>query len=230
MKLLAEGLKQLCAADKTTAFFIHNRYKEIVDALEFYVLEIERFNSAYGLVKADGRDALIVKHILDSLAPLGHIARFLDIERTSCGKALADIGSGAGLPGIPLAICMPEIQVTLIERMGKRAGFLQNTCAVLASSFPRLQVEEIALENALPFRFDCLVLRALSPLENSFAAKLVRLLKKNREQNGVIAAYKGRHETALAELDRLSGFSTELIPISVPFLNEERCLAVIRHT
>ena len=238
MELLAEGLKQLCAADKTSAVLLESRREEIAGALNLYISEIERFNAAYGLVKADNRDTLIVKHILDSLAPLGHIVRLMENPAGSesvslAGKALADIGSGAGLPGIPLAICMPGIQVTLVERMGRRAGFLRSSCAMLASAFAsldlsHLNVEEIELEKAPPARFDCVVLRAVSPLENTITAALARLLKKNPEQSGIIAAYKGKHKTARAELDSLADFTTELIPLSVPFLDEERCLAVIR--
>ncbi|MCL1812939.1 MAG: class I SAM-dependent methyltransferase [Treponema sp.] len=228
MKLLGEGLKQICAADKTAACLIENRFEEITEALQLYINEIERFNAAYGLVKADDRDTLIIKHILDSLAPLGHIANFLGMEDKT-EKTLADAGSGAGLPGIPLAICLSKMNVTLIERMGRRSGFLRNVCAVLVSAFPgpefpRITVEEMELEKTLPGRFNCLVLRALSPLENTFVAKLARLLDKG----GIIAAYKGKQTIAQAELNSLKGYTTELIPLTVPFLNEERCLAVIR--
>ncbi|MCL1928243.1 MAG: 16S rRNA (guanine(527)-N(7))-methyltransferase RsmG [Treponema sp.] len=228
MKLLDEGLKQICAADKTAACLIENRYEQITGALQLYINEIERFNTAYGLVKTDNRDTLIVKHILDSLVPLGHIANFLEAKDKTV-KALADAGSGAGLPGIPLAICLPTVQVSLIERMGRRAGFLRNTCAVLSSAFPglelsRITVEEIELEKAFPLQFDCLVLRALSALDDAFVAKLIKLLA----QDGTIAAYKGKQTTAQAELDSLSGCTAELIPLTVPFLDEERCLAMIR--
>ena len=233
MKLLAEGLNQICAVDKTAAFFIKTRFNDIFGALQLYIEEIERFNPAYGLVKADDRETLIVKHILDSLAPLGHIAGLLGIAAGSPGhpgkgKTLADAGSGAGLPGIPLAVCLPDIQVTLIERMGRRAGFLRNTAAVLNAAFPGLElsrvlVEEAEWEKIAQHQFDCLVLRALSPLDNGFAAGLARLLKKG----GAIAAYKGKHGTAQKELNSLSG-QTELIPLAVPFLGEERCLVLIR--
>ena len=235
MKLLEDGLKQLAAADKA-ASFINDRFDEITGALQLYINEIERFNSAYGLVKADSREILIVKHILDSLAPLGHIADLLHINSDAVsGKTLADVGSGAGLPGIPLAICLQTIHIALIERMGRRAGFLRNTIAVLASAFSGLDLLRITVEEkeweGSPNQFDCIVLRALHPLDSNFAAKLARLLAPG----GAIAAYKGRHQTAQTELDSLhgqsglTGFTTELIPITVPFLNEERCLAVIRH-
>ena len=229
MKLLYEGLKQLAAGDTTTAIFFEKRFDEIAGALEIYIHEIERFNDAYGLVKADSRETLIVKHILDSLAPLGHIANFLHAyDPAVSGKTLADIGSGAGLPGIPLAIYLDGIQVSLIEKMGRRAGFLRNTAAVLASAFPglalsRINVEEIEWERA-PGRFDLLVLRALSPLDNDYVTKLARLLAPG----GTIAAYKGKYNTAQTELDSIVGFTTELFPINVPCLDEQRCLAVVR--
>ena len=237
MKLLAKGLEQICA-DKTAGYFIRGeslipRLTEITGLLERYLDEIERFNPIYGLVKAADREELIVKHILDSLAPLGHIVMLMGGEDVLLEKEIADLGSGAGLPGIPLAICLPEIHFTLIERMARRAGFLQSTLAALGIT--NATVEEIELEKTRPARFDLLVLRALSPLTPVFAAKLIRLLKPPQQPvngmpvpGGVIAAYKGRHETAKSELDSLSNFTTELIPLSVPFLDEQRCLAVIR--
>ena len=234
MDFLKEGLKQICLADKTAALFIEPRIAEITELLVRYVNETERFNSVYGLVKADNRDTLIVKHILDSIAPLGHIIELFgrDATRDGCkgfpAKIAADIGSGAGLPGIPLAICLPHLCITLIERMGRRAGFLRNTCAVLAAmpgGLKNILVDETELEKARG-SFDLIVFRALSSLTPDFTAKLFRLCKPG----GIIAAYKGKHDTAKAELAGLSRqlFTTELIPVTVPFLDEERCLAAIK--
>ena len=69
--------------------------------LQKYMDEIELFNEAYGLVKVQNKQELYVKHILDSLAPLEILIQ--NMPDTEC--SIADIGSGAGLPGIPLAIC-----------------------------------------------------------------------------------------------------------------------------
>ena len=241
MKLLVRGLEQICNADKTAASLVKARLPEITGTLDRYIDEIERFNSAYGLVKVTGRDELIVKHVLDSLAPLGHIARLLEKETpidsqfiSLAGKTLADLGSGAGFPGIPLAVCMPQLKVVLIERMRRRADFLRNTAAVLksavsGSNLVNVAVEETELER-VSGAFDLVTFRALSPLAPAFVSVLARFCKSSHGslKNGVIAAYKGKYETASAELEGLAAYTTELVPLEVPFLDEERCLALIR--
>ena len=230
MNLLIEGIKQICNADKTAASLIENRFDDIVESLTGYMHEIERFNAAYGLVKIKTREELIVKHVLDSLTPLGHLCRLLKFtEKKGLSGKAADIGSGGGFPGLPLAVCLPELHFTLIERMGKRTGFLRNVIAVLGLS-SRIMVQEIELENALPSQFDLVVLRAVSPLTPQFVKLLSRLLKSpdgRAVPGGVITAYKGREETTQAELDNLQGYTARLIPLTVPFLDEQRCLAVI---
>ena len=198
--------------------------------LQKYMDEIELFNDAYGLVKAASRQELYVKHILDSLAPLEIIIQ--NMPDTVC--SIADIGSGAGLPGIPLAICLPAFtapgsgvhKFTLIERMGRRAGFLYNCISVLGLS--NACVEEADFEKAGPARFDIAVFRALKPLGPDFLKKVIRLLKPG----GFLAAWKGRYKKAREEMleveKSLSGLKWEIIPLKVPSLEEERHLVLIR--
>ncbi|MDR2094507.1 MAG: 16S rRNA (guanine(527)-N(7))-methyltransferase RsmG [Treponema sp.] len=205
----------------------------IAGLLNRYLAEIELFNRAYGLVKAAGSCEIVVKHILDSLAPVDIIGRIAE-ERcmgkggAEAGRALdypaiADVGSGAGLPGIPLAIALPGYRFTLIERMGRRAGFLLNTLAVLG--LPNVQLEEIELEQAAPGRFDVIVFRAVKPLDNNLFTELVRLLAPG----GILAAYKGLKDKALEELRLVENRTArwELIPLEVPFLDEERHLLIM---
>jgi 16S rRNA (guanine527-N7)-methyltransferase len=200
--------------------------------LSKYIEEIERFNPAYGLVKVRDRREFIVKHILDSLAPLDIISRQLKAapgRPPDAGRipAVADAGSGAGLPGIPLAIALPGARFTLIERMGRRAGFLRNCLAALGLS--NVTVEEAEMEKAAPGRFDLIVLRAFKPLEAPVLKGLARLLLPG----GIIAAYKGRRQVTEEELRAAEAsvpalrFSREIIPLEVPFLDEERRLALI---
>jgi len=195
-----------------------------------YIEEIELFNAAYGLVRVSDRRELIVKHILDSLAPLR-------IIRDLPGKQVADVGSGAGLPGIPLAICIPDAEFTLIERMGRRAGFLRDALAVLG--LPNVRVEEAEMEKfaRLPSgagRFDLVVFRAFRPLEPGILKGLLRLAAPG----GILAAYKGRRESVEEEMAQVLDHaekgagpaigSWELIPLEVPFLEEERHLLLVK--
>ena len=191
-----------------------------------YIEEIELFNGAYGLVKVSGRRELIVKHILDSLAPLPIL------RRLHARPQIADVGSGAGLPGIPLAICMPDAEFTLIERMGRRAGFLRNVAAALGLS--NVKVEEAEMERIpTPPFFDIAVFRAFRPLEPSIFKGLSRLLT----DGGVLAAYKGRRQSLEEEMAGLLNAPKkgafppiggwEALPLEVPFLEEERHLLLL---
>jgi 16S rRNA (guanine527-N7)-methyltransferase len=199
-----------------------NDAARILPLLNAYLAEIERHNPALSLVGSKDRRELVIRHILDSLSPLG----ILQGLTHGMGSAveIADVGSGAGLPGIPLAITLPDCRFTLIERKTRRSVFLQNTLAVLGLS--NAVVEEREMEKAPRFRFDILVFRAFRPLEPGILRGLFRLLRKG----GVLAAYKGRQEKIAAEMDAVQTMtgSWESIPCPVPFLEEERHLVVIR--
>jgi 16S rRNA (guanine527-N7)-methyltransferase len=217
--------------------------RDFLPLLYKYLEEIELFNPAYGLVKVKDQDELVVKHLLDSLAtkgiiskltaipaklPTGESQNILKPNNASSAPLIADAGSGAGLPGIPLAICMPHLHFTLIERMGRRAGFLRDAIAVLGLS--NVTVEETEMEKAAPARFDVIVFRAFRPLELPILKGLFRLLKNG----GALAAYKGRQQAVEEEMTAaeklmpgLAG-NWESIPLEVPFLDEERRLVVIR--
>lgn len=203
-----------------------------------YGEEIELWNPAYGLVGATG-DELVVKHLLDSLAPLAAIRKILDgiaaARASAPGEAargatfappplrLADLGSGAGLPGIPLALALPGISVTLVERMGKRVRFLENEVKVLGLS--NVTIQERQVEHA-EGRYEVVTFRAFRPFERKLFRKVFRLC----ETDGCAAAYKGRREKAEAELAGIEGLysAAEILPVTVPFLPDERCLVVIR--
>jgi 16S rRNA (guanine527-N7)-methyltransferase len=223
---------QLCKADSAVYDLISPRHDEILSLLTKYINEIELHNPTLGLTGACDREGLIVRHILDSLAPL---AVFLQYLRQYAEKSLsatqqlqvADIGSGAGLPGIPLAIALPNLQFTLIERMGRRVGFLRNTQAVLNLS--NVSVEEAEMEKAKPGRFALVTFRALKPLEPKILKPLFRLCA----EGGILAAYKGRSEkikdemAALEKLQPTLSGHWSMTRCPVPFLNEERHLVVI---
>jgi 16S rRNA (guanine527-N7)-methyltransferase len=250
--ILTKGIEALRQNDRDIDCLLSPRAEEVIQRLVRYINEIESFNAAYGLVGAADTEELVIKHILDSLAPLGIISRLLaecllaerllaerlPTEARAAGRPqIADAGSGAGLPGIPLAVTMPNFYFTLIERMGRRAGFLWNTKASLNLS--NIDVEEGELEKTAPGRFHLVTFRAFKPLE----PKLLKALFKACAKGGIVAAYKGRREKIEQEIaplfttplfttpplaTTLENCSWESLPYTVPFLNEERHLLVIK--
>jgi len=224
--LLARGL---------AALEIENQ-PDITGTLLRYIAEIETWNPAYGLVNASGDD-LIIKHILDSLAPWRLLRDLLDeCDRASlsrggeAGTCLSDIGTGAGLPGIPLSIVMPDRKFRLIERMGKRIAFLESQKAIL--SLANVEIVESEIEKA-PGPHGIVIFRAFRPFSE---LKLFKSIWKNLTPGGAFFAYKGRHFNAKMELAALATdpllagpFSkAEIQPLWVPFLEEERCVVIIR--
>jgi len=219
--LLSRGIEALRQKDVDIDLLIAPRSEEINSLLCRYIKEIELFNPAYSLVGTNDSEELVIKHILDSLAPLGIISRLL-AEIGAADAQIADAGSGAGLPGIPLAITLPNCKFTLIERMGRRAGFLWNTSAALNLS--NVTVEEGEIEKTAG-RFSIVTFRAFKPLE----PKLLAALFNACADGGIIAAYKGRREKIEQEMKPLENCGRwEALPCTVPFLDEERHLLVIR--
>jgi 16S rRNA (guanine527-N7)-methyltransferase len=222
-ELLEQGLRCLRESDPDIHRLLEPRMETVSRLLNMYIEEVELFNPAYSLVKVQDRRELVLKHILDSLGPLGMLSRFL--QKAGEGpRQIADVGSGAGLPGIPLAICLEAHRFTLIERMGRRAGFLRNVQALLGLG--NVAVEEGEMEKAEAGRFDLITFRALRPLDPGLVKALFRLLAPQRD-HGALVAYKGRGDTVRAELAGLDAPHWELLPVRVPFLEEERHVVML---
>jgi 16S rRNA (guanine527-N7)-methyltransferase len=238
---LAAGL-ELLRQDRGGKTLFAPRMGEISSLLDRYIAEIELFNPAYGLVSVKSRRELVVRHILDSLAAADVLSDTLSdtLFKGEPAWRIADVGSGAGLPGIPLAIVLPRARFTLIERTGRRAGFLRNTVASLGLS--NTEVEEGEMEKAGPGRFDLAVFRAFRPLEPPVLKGLLRLLA----EGGVLAAWKGRGAAIREELGKLEAagilspetdppssppgdekLRRKILPLRVPFLEEERHLVLL---
>ena len=206
---------------------------ELEAGLERYLAAIEAWNPVYGLVGASG-DELVVKHILDSLASLGIIntliadstgpdPKGLLPDRADRPPTLADLGTGAGLPGIPLALARPDIAVFLIDRMTRRIRFLQAMQAELP--LPNVTIIEEQVERAKG-SYDIVTFRAFRPFERKLFKKVFAMCGPG----GYVLAYKGKADKAEAELEAISGLYTDarILPLQVPFLEDERCLVVMR--
>ena len=183
--------------------------------------EIELFNPAYSLVNAQGRD-LVVRHILDCLAPVS-------IMKTLAPQALsdlADLGSGSGLPGLVLASALEEGRITLVERMGRRAGFLRNTVAAMGLS-SRVTVEQKDLSEVRN-TYNAVTFRAFRPFKD-IICDLDRILVPG----GYIFAYKSSEENINEELEVIRSyggcaFETDVRPYEVPMLDAKRSLLILK--
>ncbi|MGP1587306.1 MAG: 16S rRNA (guanine(527)-N(7))-methyltransferase RsmG [Treponemataceae bacterium] len=209
--MLKKGLEALGVAPE--------KINEIANKLELYVKELELFNAAYDLVGADTHEQIIVRHIFDSLAAYKNLSALIKFfYNFSDHVSIADIGSGGGLPGIPLSIVFPEEKFTLIERMSKRCSFLENCKAVLG--LENVSVKCTQAENIENNSFDIVVFRAFRPLDKKMIKTLLRILT----ENGKLAAYKARPEKIAEEMDNIKQLAPvwESIPLSVPFLPQNR--------
>lgn len=198
--------------------------ENIEEKMEKYIAALQEYNAKFDLINADEHDEISIRHILDSLSALPKICaeiskrwgeRLSKSDSESGNFSLADIGSGAGLPGIPLASCLPQFHFILVERMTKRCGFLSHCAQIL--NLKNVEVEENQAERLEQNRFDLCVFRAFRPLDKKMAKVLLRILKPN----GILAAYKAKKEKIIEEMESLpQNPKYEILPLKVPFLTE----------
>ncbi len=194
--------------------------QEMLRLFALYIRELELFNAVFDLVGADTRRDLIVRHIFDSLSPWKTVSSLLAGGGTPC---LADAGSGAGFPGIPLAIAFPEIPVTLIERMSKRCAFLENCAAMMC--LRNVRVLNCEVEKAPRHSFSVLVFRAFRPLDKQMTGTLLALL----QPAGYLAAWKARRVKIDEEMSGIAHLvgSWKCVATPVPGLAEEERHVVV---
>jgi 16S rRNA (guanine527-N7)-methyltransferase len=178
------------------------------EALLKLVDELEAGNAQFNLTAIRDRLGMLRKHVLDSLTLQPYLR----------GSRIADIGTGAGFPGLPLAIVNPQRRFTLVEATGKKARFVEQT--VLRLGCGNVQVEHARAENYRPFElFDTVVARALSSLAD-FAAYAGHLCAPD----GRLLAMKGKRPdeeiSALPKSFRVLAVHR----LKVPGLDDERHL------
>ena len=179
-----------------------------------YLALLDRWNRTYNLTAIRDPREMLTKHLLDSLA----MHRFVE------DQSLADLGTGPGLPGIPLAIAKPRLRVTLVESNGKKARFLREAVRTLGLDNARV-LESRAEAVDEPAAFDLVTARALDRLAGIVAVG-GHLLKPG----GRLLAMKGqRPDEEIAELP--PGWRASAIhPLVVPGLAAERHLVEVTRT
>ena len=181
---------------------------EFSETLFQYVLLLQKWNSAYNLTAVRELDAMITKHIFDSLA----------IRPWLRGKRIIDVGTGAGLPGVPLAITYPHHFFTLIDSNGKKVRFLQEVKRQL--DLKNLEIVQCRVENYRPVPgFDTVISRAFSNL-----AQMIHWTEHLVANQGMWLAMKGRYpEDEIAAIT----YSYHVQRYSVLDIEAERCCVLI---
>ena len=176
-----------------------------------YIALIEKWNRVHNLTAIREPDKMVSHHLLDSLAVAPHLH----------AKRLLDVGSGAGLPGIPLAIANPDTQVTLLDSNHKKAAFLNQ--AVMELKLKNAGVCSERVESwQTPDKFDVIISRAFSDM-----GEFVQVTRHLLATGGIFAAMKGLHP--YEEIEKLPTDCKVLnvLPLAVPGLDGARHLVLI---
>ncbi|WP_287803847.1 16S rRNA (guanine(527)-N(7))-methyltransferase RsmG [Diaphorobacter sp.] len=196
---------------------------QITQLLDFLAL-LQKWNKVYNLTAVRDPQEMLTHHLLDSLAavpPLRrHVAQTGQGSAARPGARLLDVGSGGGLPGVVFAICCPEVDVSCVDTVAKKAAFIQQAAGTLGLS--NLHGIHARVET-LPGPFDVVSCRAFAAL-----ADFTAWSRQALAPHGVWLAMKGKHphdEIAALPAD-VSVFHVE--QLTVPGLQAERCILWLR--
>lgn len=178
-----------------------------------------KWNKTYNLTAVRSADEMLSLHLLDSLAVVGPLRRHI-AESPFDRPRVLDVGSGAGLPGVVLAVCCPGFSVVCVDAVGKKAAFIQQVAMNL--KLPNLRGVHARVED-LPERFEIVVSRAFASLH-----RFTDLSSPALAPNGAWLAMKGkRPDEGLSALpENVRVFHVE--PLTVPGLDAQRCLVWMR--
>lgn len=183
---------------------------QVADLLRLLAL-IGKWNKVYNLTAIKDPGEMLTHHLLDSLAVLPYLH----------GRRIIDVGTGAGLPGIPLAIMSPQREFVLLDANNKKTRFI--TQAVIELGLKNVTVQNLRVEEYRPGApFDTVVSRAFASL-----ADMVRWTRALCAPDGVFLAMKG--QVPMEEISELpAGFRVkEIAALSVPGLEAERHAVII---
>ncbi|WHP47556.1 16S rRNA (guanine(527)-N(7))-methyltransferase RsmG [Mannheimia bovis] len=176
-----------------------------------FVRLLDKWNKAYNLTSVRNPDEMLVKHIMDSLVVSQHLQ----------GEKFIDVGTGPGLPGIPLAIINPDKQFVLLDSLGKRITFIKNA------------LRELGIQNVIPVlsrveeyqeqQFDGVLSRAFASLDD-----MVNWCYHLPNENGKFYALKGVYDETEVQAVKKDIELVDVIELQVPELIGERHLVVLK--
>lgn len=193
-----------------------------VDLLLEFLALLQKWNKVYNLTAVRDPQEMLTHHLLDSLAAVPPLRRHISAHGAAAGQGvrLLDVGSGGGLPGVVFAICCPEVDVSCVDTVGKKAAFIQQ--AAVALKLPNLHGLHARVET-LTTPFDIISCRAFAALPD-----FVNWSRGALAPQGTWLAMKGkRPDDEIAALPAgVQVFHVE--PLAVPGLEAERCIVWMR--
>ena len=187
--------------------------------LNAFLQELERWNRVHNLTSVEGEQASIDLHLIDSIAILPIMREFLPSIQTQ----IADLGSGGGLPAIPIAIAEPNWRISLIEAVRKKTAFLQNVKGKLGLSNASIYTDRVEhVANQEPGKYDAVISRAFTSLD-----RFLDLAEPFLKPGGLVFAMKAKR--ADEELLAVSTDRWRLLadrPVVIPNSTAERRLLV----
>lgn len=197
------------------------------EALEVYAGNLLEWNRVMNLTTITEIPDIYTKHFLDSLSIVGAIPQ----DQLGTGLTLIDVGTGAGFPGLPIAIAFPNIHVTLMDALNKRCRFLQDTVQKLGinnADVIHARAEELARNKKYRGKYDICVSRAVANLStlSEYCLPFVR-------KGGYFLAYKSEKvyeemEAGLKAVDVLGGTVDQMMSFQLPDTDYKRTLVLIR--
>jgi 16S rRNA (guanine527-N7)-methyltransferase len=177
-----------------------------------YVSLMQKWNKVYNLTAVREPEKMVTQHLLDSLAVLPHIT----------GHRVIDVGTGPGLPGIPLALASPALEVTLLDSSHKKTSFLRQACLELGLNNVTVVCERVEVWRPEE-KYDVVISRAFSDLAE-FASLALHLCRDTGRMLAMKGVYPHEELTRLPATVVLQGVE----PLKVPGLDAERHLVLLR--
>jgi 16S rRNA (guanine527-N7)-methyltransferase len=190
-----------------------------VDQLIAYLLLMIKWNKVFNVTAIRDPMAMVTLHIMDSLSVLAYV-------KNQNAKTLLDVGAGAGLPSIPLAICLPELQVHAVDSVQKKETFMRQVKGELGLNNFVVETGRVEKLNKAKFDdgqgFDLIISRAFSEV-----ALFFKLTKHLLKTDGLWLAMKGVNP--VLELEKVTLVPSEIIKLAVPTLDAERHLVIFNN-
>jgi 16S rRNA (guanine527-N7)-methyltransferase len=194
------------------------------DRLLAYLAQLQRWNRTYNLTAVRDVDLMLSHHLIDSLAVLPALMQALQGPEAAHTR-IYDVGSGAGLPGVVLAVMQPSWEVTCIDAVEKKTAFVRQLIGAL--KLPNLAAIHARVETLAPAQCDVVISRAFASL-----ADFATLSGRHVSDGGSLVAMKGKvpDDEITALHVQTSWQVTKVEPLSVPELDAQRCLIWMRRS